>query len=113
MPAVAPVHSAVLAADVAPDLSWCVSEFVGVVSSDTAAYSAVVKMTFVDSVESDVSAAAVLIAACESSPFSAEKISVGSAASDCGSELSSAGSECCAVAVAKVSVWPVAGQTAD
>lgn len=116
--AVAPVRSAVIAVAVASDVSWCVSEFGAFVSFDAAAaYSAFVKMTFVDSVESVVSAAAaVLIAASEISSFSAEKNSAGSAdfpASDCDSELSSAGSECCAVAVAKVSVWPVAEQTAD
>lgn len=94
--AVAAVRSAVIAVAVASDVSRCASEFVAFVSSDAAAYSAFVKMTFVDSVDSVVSAAAaaVLIAACEISSFSAEKNSAGSAdlpASDCDSELSSAG----------------------
>lgn len=60
-----------------------------------------------------VVAVVVLAAVCEISSFSAGRVSGDSPASDRSSESSSAGSECYAAAVAKVSVWPVAEQTAE
>lgn len=94
--------------------------FVASVESVASAASAVgVVWTVVDAAAAAVTAkvaAAVSAAVCETSSFSAETVSGGSAespASDRGSELSAAGSECCAVAEAKMSVWPVAGPTAE